>query len=118
MHIKKSFSDIKEEKIPVGEGVSRKMLISPEEAPNFAMRSFTIAPGGSMPMHTNSVEHEQFILQGSAEVKVGENVFTVKKQDVVFIPAGIAHNYSNTGTEPFTFLCLIPNEEDIIEIVE
>ncbi len=29
-----------------GVGVTRKMLISTEEAPNFAMRCFTIQPGG------------------------------------------------------------------------
>ncbi len=118
MYIKRKFSQVQEDTIPVGEGVSRKMLISPEEGPHFAMRSFSIAPGGFMPMHTNSVEHEQFILQGSAEVTVGDDVFTVEKEDVVLIPAGIPHNYRNIGTEPFTFLCLIPNKEDVIEIVE
>jgi quercetin dioxygenase-like cupin family protein len=118
MYSKKTFNEIKEEDIPVGQGVSRKILIGAEEAPNFAMRSFSIAPGGSMPMHTNSVEHEQFVLQGKAEVHVGDDVFTVQRQDVVFIPAGTPHNYRNIGDEPFTFLCLVPNKEDIIEVVE
>ncbi|OQY27140.1 MAG: cupin, partial [Anaerolineaceae bacterium 4572_5.1] len=37
----------------VGKGVSRQILISPEEAPNFAMRRFIMQPGGGMPNHTN-----------------------------------------------------------------
>jgi len=35
----------------------------------------------------------------------------------VFIPAGVPHWYKNSGDEPFEFLCLIPNEEDRIEII-
>ncbi|WP_028581161.1 cupin domain-containing protein [Desulfogranum japonicum] len=104
--------------VPVGEGVSRKVLLSDQEAPNFAMRCFTIAPGGFMPMHTNSVEHEQFILGGTADVVVGEEKFQVSKDDAVLIPKGVPHCYTNNGSEPFVFLCLIPNEEDIVEIID
>lgn len=117
MFIKK-YKEIEADSIPVGKGVSRQMLISPEEGPNFAMRSFSIEPGGFMPMHTNTVEHEQFILNGRAEVSIDGKVFEVEKNDVVFIPKGVPHNYKTIGDEPFTFLCLVPNQEDIIEIVD
>lgn len=114
----KKLSTITAESIPVGQGVSRQMLISPEEAPNFAMRIFSIDPGGFMPMHTNTVEHEQFVLNGSAEVSLDGELFAVEKNDVVLIPSGVPHYYKNTGEEPFTFLCLIPNKEDIIEVLD
>ena len=114
----KKLSAITAESIPVGQGVSRQILISPEEAPNFAMRIFSIDPGGFMPMHTNTVEHEQFVLSGSAEVSLNGELFAVEKDDVVLIPSGVPHYYKNTGVEPFTFLCLIPNEKDIIEIID
>jgi quercetin dioxygenase-like cupin family protein len=32
--------------------------------------------------------------------------------NVVFIPAGVPHAYTNIGEEPFRFLCSIPNLED------
>lgn len=35
-----------------GNGVRKAVLISAEEAPNFAMRRFTIETGGGMPLHT------------------------------------------------------------------
>jgi quercetin dioxygenase-like cupin family protein len=41
----------------------------------------------------------------------------VKTGDVVFIPEGAAHWYSNTGEEDFEFLCMIPNKPDEIRIV-
>lgn len=99
-------------------GVTRKMLISPDEGPNFAMRSFVIQPGGSMPNHTNLVEHEQYVLNGQAEIGIGKEVYRVKKGDVVFIPAEVPHYYKNIGEEPFEFLCIVPNKPDTTTILE
>ena len=71
-----------------------------------------------MPRHTNTVEHEQYVLSGQARIGIGEETFDVKAGDVVFIPEGIIHFYENTGAEPFEFLCIIPNNEDKITIVD
>lgn len=101
-----------------GVGVTRKMLISPEEGPNFALRSFTIQAGGRLVKHKNMVEHEQYILSGKAELGIDDEIFQVKKGDVVFIPAQAAHYYTNTGAEPFEFLCIVPNTEDAFTILE
>ncbi|MBC8376678.1 MAG: cupin domain-containing protein [FCB group bacterium] len=114
----KHMIDLPLEPIAAGEKTSKQVLISPEEGPNFAMRRFVIESGGFMPLHSNSVEHEQFCIGGEAEVVIGEEIFTVKKNDVVFIPANVPHSYRATGSESFEFLCLIPNKEDIIDIKE
>jgi quercetin dioxygenase-like cupin family protein len=100
-----------------GRGVSMQMLLSLQDVPNFAMRCFTIAAGGFMPHHTNSVEHEQFVLSGQAKVRVGDETFDAVAGDVLFIPAGVAHSYETAGDEAYVFLCLIPKGEDCIEIV-
>ena len=106
------------EPIEAGEKTSKQVLISGEEGPNFAMRRFIIDQGGFMPLHTNSVEHEQFCLAGKAEVVIGTETVIVEKDDVVFIPAGIPHAYKTLSEEAFEFLCLVPNQKDIIEIKE
>jgi quercetin dioxygenase-like cupin family protein len=113
-----TLADIPGTVVPAGVGTSMQMLLSPEITPNFAMRCFTIAPGGSMPNHTNSVEHEQYILQGAAEVSLGGEVRQVNAGDVVFIPAGMPHWYRTLGDVPFRFLCLVPNNPDTIELVK
>ena len=95
-----------------------QMLISSEEGPNFAMRRFVIEAGGSMPRHTNTVEHEQFVLGGRAEITIGEDVYRVKKNDVVFIPKEMPHSYKVIGDEPFEFLCMVPNAPDKMTILE
>jgi len=116
--IVRSLDTIPGEKVPAGKNTYRQILIGPEEAPHFAMRRFIIEPGGEVPNHTNSVEHEQLVLGGRAEVGIGDKVFELKKNDVVFIPANVPHWYRTIGNEPFVFLCVVPNEKDIITLVE
>jgi quercetin dioxygenase-like cupin family protein len=116
MYIKK-LESINREEVKSGSKTTRQVLISSQEAPNFAMRKFSIGPGGEMPMHTNTVEHEQIVLGGKAHVVIGDQSFEVSKDDVVFIPAGIPHCYKTIGDEPFEFLCMVPNKEDVIKIV-
>lgn len=108
----KHIQDIPTEPVPNATGVSKAVLISAEEGPNFAMRKFSIQPGGSMPLHTNKVEHEQYVLRGKARVRIGEEIFEVSPGDIVFIPANLPHYYINIGDEPFEFICLVPNKED------
>lgn len=113
-----SIKDIPSSPLQAGQGASMQMLISPELAPHFAMRKFVIKKGGHMPLHTNSVEHEQYVLSGSAKVVIDGQTSVAKKDDVLFIPAGIAHSYEVLGDEDYEFLCLVPNMEDSIQIVK
>jgi len=103
--------------VAAGRDTIIQVLISAQEGPNFAMRKFSMQPGGGMPRHTNTVEHEQYVLRGQASITIGDETHQVQTGDVVFIPANVAHSYDNTGDEPFEFLCLIPNQEDRITIV-
>ena len=111
-------SSVPSEPVPAGTGVSRQVLISPDEGPNFALRKFSIEPGGGMPLHTNVVEHEQYVLGGRARVVLGDDVLEVQKDDVVFIPGGVPHAYETLGDEPFEFLCMVPNLPDETTLVE
>ena len=117
MSVKHS-QDIETTAIEAGVGVTMQVLISSEEGPNFAMRRFEIQPGGGMPNHTNLVEHEQYVLGGSAEIAIGDETYHVEAGDVVFIPSGVPHWYKNDGEEPFAFLCLVPNKPDKTIILE
>ena len=114
----KPLDGIAKEEVKAGTKTTRQVLISSEEGPNFAMRKFTIEPDGGMPMHTNSVEHEQLVLNGKAKVIIGGQEFEAKKNDVVFIPANVPHSYKTIGNEPFEFLCVVPNKTDVMEVVK
>jgi quercetin dioxygenase-like cupin family protein len=118
MYLHKQIDSIEAAAQKAGKGVSMKMLLSPDESPNFAMRNFIIEAGGYMPLHTNSVEHEQYVLSGRAIVQVGEETFEAKTGDILLIPAGLSHSYKTLGEEAYSFLCLVPKGEDCITIVK
>ncbi len=114
----KHADDVPTEPVSAGSGTVRQVLIGPDEGPNFAMRRFIMEPGGGMPKHTNTVEHEQYVLRGHARVGIGNEVIEVKRDDVVFIPAGVPHWYESLGPDAFEFLCVVPNGPDEIQLVE
>jgi len=105
------------EPVKAGDKTTIQVLISSQEGPNFAMRRFVMQPGGGMPNHTNTVEHEQYVLRGHARIGIGDEVFDVQAGDMVFIPEGVPHWYQNVGEENFEFLCMIPNKPDEIRII-
>lgn len=117
MTLHRNINAIPASALNAGTGVSMKMLLSPDESPNFVMRNFIIAAGGSMPLHTNIIEHEQFVLSGRATVQLGEQTVEAVAGDVLLIPAGVAHSYATLGDEAYSFLCLIPKGEDNIKII-
>ena len=114
----RSSASIPTEPVPAGTGTSRQVLIGPDVGPNFALRKFIMDPGGGMPLHTNTVEHEQYVLRGRARVVIGDEVLEVKKDDVVYIPGGVPHSYEAMGHEPFEFLCAVPNHPDQTRIID
>ena len=119
MHaIVRKSSQVELEPVQAGDGTRRQVLIRPDEAPHFALRRFIMEPGGGMPPHTNTVEHEQVVLQGAATIGIGKETFRVEAGDVVFIPGGAPHWYRAEGDEPFAFLCIVPNLPDQIDLVE
>ncbi|UCG51697.1 MAG: cupin domain-containing protein [Candidatus Latescibacterota bacterium] len=117
MSIKHS-EDVPKEPVKAGKGTQRQVLIGPDEAPNFALRRFIMDPGGGIPNHTNTVEHEQYVLRGRAKIGIGEEIVEVKTGDVVYIPARTPHWYEVQGEEPFEFLCVVPNLPDQVELLD
>lgn len=117
MSIKHS-TNVEAKNVAAGKDTTIQVLISSQEGPNFALRKFSMQKGGGMPRHTNTLEHEQYVLRGEAIITIAEETHHVKTGDVVFIPEGAVHSYENIGDEPFEFLCIIPNQEDKITIVE
>jgi quercetin dioxygenase-like cupin family protein len=114
----KHSTDVEAKNVAAGKDTTIQVLISSQEGPNFALRKFSMQEGGGMPRHTNTVEHEQYVLRGEATITIGDETHRVKTGDVVFIPEGTIHSYQNTGDGPFEFLCIIPNKVDKITIVE
>ena len=50
-------------------------------------------------------------------VQIGDSEIEAQAGDILLIPAGVPHGYRTIGDEPYSFLCLVPNREDKIEIL-
>ena len=49
------------QEVKAGKDTKVQVLIGPDQGPNFALRRFIMDAGGGMPLHTNTVEHEQYV---------------------------------------------------------
>ena len=104
--------------VAAGRATARQVLLGPDDGmPNFALRRFVMGEGGGMPRHTNTVEHEQYVLRGRARISVGDEIHDVGADDALFIPAGMPHSYEVVEA-PFEFICVVPNGPDRIRILD
>lgn len=114
----KSADAVERQEVTAGTATEMQLLIGPDDgASNFSMRRFIMGEGGGMPRHTNEVEHEQYVLAGRARICIGDRMVDVAAGDVVYIPARQPHAYTVVEA-PFEFLCVVPNREDRIRVVE
>jgi quercetin dioxygenase-like cupin family protein len=119
----KRSDEVEYESVGAAPGMERGVLIGPDEdAPNFAMRRFVLDSGASVPRHTNEVEHEQYVLAGEYVVGIEsdgeEREYTISTGDSLLIPAGAVHWYRNEGDDPGSFICVVPNGDDEIRLVD
>ena len=74
---------------------------SPIQASNFAMGNVTLEPnGGQVPWHNQEQEEIYFIVDGTAEMCLGEERTIVHGGQAVYIPSGIFHQLTNIGETP------------------
>ena len=112
-------NEIEYESVDAAPGLSKGVLIDDSDgAPNFSMRRFRLEAGSDVPKHTNAVEHEQYVLAGEYVVGIDDEEYDVSAGDSLLIPAGTVHWYRNEGEEPGAFICVVPNGDDEIELVE
>ena len=86
----------------------RIMVGRVDGAPTFAMRHFTVQPGGNTPRHAHNYEHEVYIVDGEARVEYDGSFTSVRAGDVLFIEPNRIHQFVSTGQKPLQFLCFVP----------
>jgi len=112
-------AEVTYEPVDAADGLEKGVLVGEEQgAPNLAIRRFTLAPGGSVPRHTNEIEHEQYVLAGEYTVGIEDEAFRVTVGDAIHVPAGAVHWYDNDGEREAAFLCAVPTGDDSIELVD
>ena len=74
---------------------------APVQASNFAMGYVTLDPeGGQVPWHNQEQEEVYFLVEGEAEMCLGEERRTLTKGEAIYIPSGVYHQMTNLSKEP------------------
>ncbi|MEA2013610.1 MAG: cupin domain-containing protein [Verrucomicrobiota bacterium] len=70
------------------------------QAENFSMGYVTLEPnGGQVPWHNQEQEEVYFLLEGEAEMCLGEEKKTLKAGQSIYIPSGVYHQMTNLADE-------------------
>ena len=102
-----NYRDVKaENRTTVGASgqVGRWLITRETGCENFELRMFEIRPQGGAPMHTHSMEHAVYILEGKGAFFSDEEEREIRKGDVIFVPPGKRHGIKNTGEENIVLL--------------
>jgi len=88
-----------------------KVLVSKEEGwEDYVMRLVEVDEGGHTPKHSHPWEHINYVLSGEGEIMIDGKINRVHKDAYAFIPPNALHQFRNTGTTVFKFICIVPKE--------
>ncbi len=106
----KKLSDVPYAEMPDHNEAKKQVVIGPDDGSNeIVMRYFTLPPGASSPHHSHDWPHLVRIEAGTGVVLDPEdNPHPVQAGHYLFIPSNDMHQFRNTGTEPFSFICIVP----------
>jgi mannose-6-phosphate isomerase-like protein (cupin superfamily) len=77
----------------------------PIQARNNSMGNVTLdANGGQVPWHNQEQEEIYFILEGTGEMCLGDERRTISTGQAVYIPSGVYHQLTNTGSTPLRMI--------------
>lgn len=79
--------------------------LSPIQAAQFAIGVVTLDPaGGQVPWHNQEQEEVYFLIDGTAEMCLGEERAVLTAGQAVFIPPRVFHQLTNIGESPCRML--------------
>ena len=95
------------------QGVSRRVFVGESgESPLFHTRYFEVAEGGYTTLEQHLHEHVVVVMRGHGVALVGERRVALAFGDVLYVAPDDVHQLSNSGSEPFGFLCIVNAERD------
>jgi len=79
-------------------------------AENTVVVPFSIAPGGHLGWHTDSLEETQYVIAGSGELQRDDSSSPVGPGSIFVLPRDVRHDLRNTGTVPLLAIAFFSGE--------
>ncbi len=93
-------------------GVSAQRFISrQDDSNNMELRYFEFEPGARSNYEQHNYEHAVLVLRGRGVVLLGEEVFTVRFGDAIFVESNEIHQFRAVEDELFGVLCTVLDKE-------
>lgn len=94
------------EAYPFGGGATTFKVRADDTGGHFEITENTLAPRspGTPPHIHGKFDHAFYVIEGQVEFQVGDRVVHAGPGACVFAPSGLAHRFSNPGTEPARWL--------------
>ena len=101
-------------KHPDAKDVFRKVLVSPKEGwSDYVMRVFDVGKGGNTPRHSHPWPHINYILKGNGVLFLDGKEYELEEGSFAYIPDEALHQFTNTGDDTFSMICIVPPEGDV-----
>ena len=82
------------------------VLIPKEVTGQYMLQLIKVLPESKMPVHLHDHHQSYIILDGNAQLRVGEETREVSSGDVVFLPADVEHETVKAGPEGMRYLVI------------
>jgi len=96
--------------------ISRQILFEGGPKLGAQLRYFEIEPGGHSTLERHDHIHSVMVIRGHGHCLVGDAIYEITGNDVVYIPSLTWHQFRATANEPLGFLCLVNVDRDKPEL--
>ena len=96
-------------------GALSKMLVGPENAGTSRLdfRISRYAPNAYVQEHAHKIQEQiYYVLEGEGLLSVGRKKHLMRPHDYVYLPPGVPHGFTNTGTAGLVFLVVTAPAND------
>jgi quercetin dioxygenase-like cupin family protein len=94
-----------------GTGIQTQLFSSKELGAQVTSGITRFPPGAEIPLHYHNCDEQTTVLEGEAEVELGERRARVGPFDTAYIPAGVHHRFVNVGSGRMTILWVYSSRE-------
>ncbi|MBF4695201.1 cupin domain-containing protein [Fusibacter ferrireducens] len=106
-----NFNDLTASKImsDAAKNAAMKVLVSPTEGwEDHVMRVVELEAEGFSPKHQHDWPHINYVIEGEGTLLIEDTLHPLKAGSYAFVPPNTLHQFSNTGSTPLKFICIVP----------
>jgi mannose-6-phosphate isomerase-like protein (cupin superfamily) len=92
--------------------ISRQVLFEGGPRLSAELRYFEIEPGGHSTLERHDHIHSVMVIRGRGQCLVGDAIYDIVVNDLVYVPTMTWHQFRATTDEPLGFLCLVNVDRD------